>query len=88
MNLGGEFLASLTTTRGHDCTTCTRTHTKTEAVNTRAASVVRLERPLALGHGEHSSKIIDALVASATVVTSSGELELHPRARNPSEHRL
>ena len=38
----------------------TGTHTKTEAVNTRAAAIIRLERPLALGHGQHSSKFIDA----------------------------
>lgn len=53
---GGERCAALTTTRRHDRTTRTGTHTKTEAVNARAASVVRLERPLALGHGQHSSK--------------------------------
>lgn len=53
---GGQRSAALTATRRHDCPTCTGTHTKTEAVNPRAASVVRLERPLALGHGQHSSK--------------------------------
>src|SRR6478672_5604963 len=57
---GGEGFAALTATRRNDCTTRTGPHTKTEAVNARAASVVRLERPLALGHGQHSSKFIDA----------------------------
>ncbi len=57
---GGERFAALTATRRNDCTTRTGPHTKTEAVNARAASVVRLERPLALGHGQHSSKFIDA----------------------------
>ena len=57
---GGEGIAALTATRRNDCTTRTGTHTKTEAVNTRAAAIIRLERPLALGHGQHSSKFIDA----------------------------
>ena len=59
---GGQCVAALTATRRNDCATRTGPHPETEAVNTRAASVVRLERPLALGHGEHSSKIVGTLV--------------------------
>mgnify|MGYP007050312973 CR=1 FL=1 len=54
---GGERSAALAATRGNDGATRTGPHPETEAVNARAASVVRLERPLALGHGQHSSRI-------------------------------
>jgi hypothetical protein len=54
---GGEGSAALLATRCHDGAARTGPHPETEAVNTRAASVVRLERPLALGHGQHSSII-------------------------------
>ncbi len=55
---GGERSAALTATRRNDRATRTGAHPETEAVNARAASVVRLERPLALGHGRHSSIIL------------------------------
>lgn len=57
---GGEGGAALAATRRHDRATRTGAHPETEAVNARAAAIVRLERPLALGHGRHSSKFCDA----------------------------
>lgn len=52
---GSEGFAALAATRGNDGATRTGPHPETEAVNTRPTTVVRLERPLALGHGQHSS---------------------------------
>ncbi len=63
---GGERSAALTATRRNDRATRTGAHPETEAVNARAASVVRLERPLALGHGRHSSKILRRRRAPST----------------------
>lgn len=39
---------------GHDRTTGTGAHAQPESVHLRAATVVRLKSPLALGHGSHS----------------------------------
>lgn len=64
---GCEFFAALAATCGNDCTTRTGTHTKTEAMNARAAAIVRLERPLALGHGQHSSRFEDADLSAPAV---------------------
>lgn len=47
--------AALATAAGHDGAACTRTHTQPETVHTGPAAVVRLESPLALGHGCFSS---------------------------------
>lgn len=47
--------AALATAARHDRATCTRTHTQPETVHTGPAAVVRLESPLALGHGCFSS---------------------------------
>jgi len=71
---GCEFFTALAATCGNDCTTRTGTHTKTEAMNARAAAIVRLERPLALGHGQHSSRFEDAdLSAPAVKVPASSD---------------
>lgn len=47
--------AALAATARHDGAACARTHTQPEAVHTGPAAVVRLESPLALGHGCFSS---------------------------------
>lgn len=52
---GSEFGAALAATRRNDGATRTGAHPEAEAVNPRPTTVVRLERPLALGHGQHSS---------------------------------
>jgi hypothetical protein len=52
---GGEAGAALTAPRGDDGAARTGPHPKTETVDPRPTTVVRLERPLALGHGQHSS---------------------------------
>lgn len=52
---GSEFGAALAATRRNDGATRTGAHPETEAVDARPTTVVRLERPLALGHGQHSS---------------------------------
>lgn len=52
---GSEGSAALTAARRDDGATGTGAHPETEAVNARPTTVVRLERPLALGHGQHSS---------------------------------
>ena len=81
---GCEFFAALAATCGNDCTSCTGTHTKTEAMNARAAAIVRLERPLALGHGQHSSRFVDTdLSAPAGKVLSE-----IGRARLPPEREI
>ncbi len=52
---GSEGSAALAATRRDDGATRTGAHPEAEAVNPRPTTVVRLERPLALGHGQHSS---------------------------------
>lgn len=52
---GRELGAALAATRRHDGAARTGPHPETEAVDTSPTTVVRLERPLALGHGQHSS---------------------------------
>jgi hypothetical protein len=52
---GGEGAAALTAARGNDGAARTGPHPETETVDARPTTVVRLERPLALGHGQHSS---------------------------------
>ena len=52
--LRGEGLASLAPAGGHDGAAGPGTHPGPEAVHTRAATIVGLESPLALGHGTHS----------------------------------
>ena len=47
--------AALAATARHDGAACARTHTQPETVHTGPAAVVRLESPLALGHGCFSS---------------------------------
>jgi hypothetical protein len=47
--------AALAAAAGHDGAARTRTHTQPETVHTGPAAVVRLESPLALGHGCFSS---------------------------------
>jgi hypothetical protein len=64
---GGQLVAALATARRNDGASRTGTHPETEAVNSRATSVVRLERPLALGHGQHSSILWSPDMASKSV---------------------
>lgn len=52
--LRGQGSAALAAARCHDGATGAGAHTSTEAVNACTATIVRLERPLALSHGEHS----------------------------------
>src|SRR6184192_2855578 len=52
---GRELGAALAATRRHDGATRAGPHPETEPVDPRPTTVVRLERPLALGHGLHSS---------------------------------
>lgn len=51
LELSGEGLTALVTTRGDDGTASAGTHTGTEAVHASTATVVGLESTLALGHG-------------------------------------
>ena len=46
-----ESATPLTAPVGHDLAPRTRTHPQPEAVHAGAAAVIRLESPLALGHG-------------------------------------
>ncbi len=55
LDLCGQLCTSLATTCGYDRAAGTSAHTDTKAVLARAATVVRLERPLALGHGDTPS---------------------------------
>ncbi len=53
---GGEGIASLAATSGDDRAAGPSAHAQPESVYTRPAAVVRLKRPLALGHGRLSLK--------------------------------
>jgi len=55
LNLSGQGSATLSATAGNNVTSSASTHAGTEAMYTSATTVVRLEGPLALGHGHHSS---------------------------------
>ena len=72
-----ELRAALAAARRDDGATRTGAHPETEAVHARPTTVVRLERPLALGHGQHSSKIIrhrcGAMVDKANLWSFGGD---------------
>lgn len=55
--LRGQACTALAATCSDDRAARTGAHTSTESVHTCTTTVVRLERPLALGHGKHSSTL-------------------------------
>jgi hypothetical protein len=68
VDLGRQFFAALTATCRDDGATSTSPHTETETVRARATPVVRLERPLALGHGQHSSNSMSTAHCGAGIL--------------------
>ncbi len=62
-----EGAAALATAGRHDGATGTRTHPQPETVHTGPAAVVRLESPLALGHGCFSS--FDLVLTTSDAMT-------------------
>lgn len=67
--------AALVTAARHDRAACTRTHPQPESVYTGPAAGVRLESPLALGHGCFSSF---GLVSTSSVTMKSWQPRTQP----------
>ena len=82
-NLCSQLCAALLATSCNNGATCTGAHAGAEAVLASTTTVVRLERPLALGHGDTPCSVDGARASSRWMETSRRHVKLDLRSNSP-----